>query len=282
MADADDDANDPTPPPAEAGATTPASRRAARPKQKQPGPSRVPPRERRHGLVTERRLVKHPYTEQGIGAQAQDRAVTAVASAWEVVRGVAHAPAPTRVTLVRHGETEWNARGVYQGSRDVPLSPTGRAQARALGERLAAVRFDVAYTSPLARARETAELVLAGRGPAACPAPELGEFGYGVWEGVPPAERRARWPELDARWAADPWAVALPGGESLDALAARVLPAWERLLGAHPGGTVAVFAHGHVNRLILLHARGLPRAAFWSVAQPNASAVLLECCPDAE
>ncbi len=206
------------------------------------------------------------------------------AETWEVVRGAAR----TRAVLVRHGETDWNARGVYQGSRDVPLSPRGRAQALALAARLAPVAFDAAYTSPLARARETADLVLAGRGAAGRPdggplrvelVPAFGEFGYGAWEGVAPDERRARWPDLDARWNADPWSVAPPGGESLDALAARVIPAWDQLVGAHPGRTIVVFAHGHVNRVILLHARGLPPAAFWSVAQPNASAVLLDCRP---
>ncbi|HEY0777816.1 MAG TPA: histidine phosphatase family protein [Gemmatirosa sp.] len=209
-------------------------------------------------------------------------AADAVPTTWEVVRGVA----ATRVALVRHGETEWNARGVYQGSRDVALSAHGRAQAAALALRLAPVAFDAVYTSPLARARETAEVVLAGRGPGglalvAHPVPAFGEFGYGAWEGVAPDERRARWPDLDARWSDDPWTVTPPGGESLAALAARVLPAWNRLLGEHAGGTIAVFAHGHVNRVILLHARALPREAFWSVAQPNASAVLLDCRPDA-
>lgn len=197
---------------------------------------------------------------------------------WETVYGVA----PAHVVLVRHGETDWNARGVYQGSRDVSLSARGRAQARALAGDLAPIAFDAAYSSPLARARETADLVLAGRGLAVQPVPELGEFGYGVWEGIGPDERRARWPELDARWAADPWNVALPGGDTLAALAHRVLPAWDRLLGMHPGGTIAVFAHGHVNRLILLHARGLPRDAFWSVAQPNAAATRLDCRPDVQ
>ena len=198
-------------------------------------------------------------------------------TAWERVYGVA----PARVVLVRHGETEWNARGVYQGARDVPLSPRGRAQARALAAELAPIAFDAAYTSPLARARETADLVLESRALTPTPVAEFGEFGYGAWEGVAPDERRARWPDLDARWTADPWAVALPGGETLGALAARVLPAWDRLLAAHPGGTIAVFAHGHVNRVILLHARGLPRDAFWSVAQPNASATRLDCRPEA-
>jgi broad specificity phosphatase PhoE len=208
--------------------------------------------------------------------------VPARASAgWEPVLGAAaSAAAPaTRIVLVRHGETDWNARGVYQGWQDVPLGASGRVQAEELARWLAEIAIDAAYTSPLARARETAAIVLAGRGVVPLALPALRELSYGRAEGVAPDERRAAWPDLDARWADDPWEVALPDGESLDLLAARVLPAWERIVLAHPGETVLVSAHGHVNRVILLHVRRLPRAAFWSVAQPNGSAILLECAP---
>lgn len=184
---------------------------------------------------------------------------------------------PTRVVLVRHGETLWNRRGVYQGWRDAPLSPLGYEQAHRLAEALARVPLDAAYTSPLGRARETAAALLDGRGVDAVEEPALRELRYGTWEGLEPAVRRAGWGDLEARWAADPWSVAPPGGESLTALSVRVLPAWEAIVARHAGGTVLVSAHGHVNRVILLHALGLPPTAFWDVAQPNGAATLLAC-----
>ena len=185
----------------------------------------------------------------------------------------------TRVVLVRHGETEWNARGVYQGWQDVPLGARGVAQTMALARSLAGIAIDAAYTSPLSRARETAAAVLRGRGVVPVAVPELRELSYGVWEGLAPAPRRAAWGDLEDRWIADPWSVAFPEGESLGALAARVLAVWDRIVAAHAGDTVLVSAHGHVNRVILLHAHGLPRDAFWSLDQPNAGFVLLECPP---
>jgi broad specificity phosphatase PhoE len=189
-------------------------------------------------------------------------------------------PAITRVVLVRHGETDWNARDVWQGWQDVPLGARGRAQVDALARSLAGVAIDAAYTSPLARARETAEIVLAGRRVVPLALPALRELSYGALEAIAPGARRAAWPELHARWATDPWTVTFPGGESLDGLAARVLPAWTRIVAAHPGETVLVSGHGHVNRVVLLHAHGRPRDEFWSVAQPNGAAATLERVAD--
>ncbi len=186
---------------------------------------------------------------------------------------------PTRVLLVRHGETAWNACGIYQGGRDVPLSEHGRAQAEALRDTLAGTPIDAAYTSPLARARETARLILGGRGVRAAVVPELRELSYGRCEALHPDARRAAFPSLDARWSDDPWGVAFPDGESLAAVAARVLPVWARLVAAHRGETVLVAAHGHVNRVILLHERRLPPSAFWSIAQENGAVVALDCAP---
>lgn len=185
----------------------------------------------------------------------------------------------TRVVLVRHGRTAWNARGIWQGWQDVPLDDVGRAEARALAAALRDVPFDAAYTSPLARARETAAAVLADRRLVPLALDGLRELSYGALEGLEPAARRARWAELEARWAADPWAVTFPGGESLDALAARAAAAWERIVAAHPGETVLVVGHGHLNRVLLLHAEGRPRADFAALAQPNCHVVTLDCAP---
>lgn len=205
---------------------------------------------------------------------------------WESVRCAAasHLPdgAPaTRVVLVRHGETDWNAGGIYQGWQDVPLNENGREQARFLAQQLAGVLIDAAYSSPLLRATETAETIL---GANACemsarPVTALRELSYGEWEGIPPQERRARWALLDDQWATDPWSVQFPGGESLDLLAARALPVWEGLLAQHAGQTILLAGHGHLNRVILLHARSVPRDSFWDIAQPNGSATMLECLP---
>jgi broad specificity phosphatase PhoE len=88
---------------------------------------------------------------------------------------------PPRVTLVRHGETEWSASGQHTGRTDIPLTETGERRARGLKERLKGLRFDRAFTSPLQRARRTCEL--AGFGESAKVDPDLLEWNYGDYEG---------------------------------------------------------------------------------------------------
>lgn len=207
---------------------------------------------------------------------------------WEKVRcsSAYHPPRPaqsTRVVLVRHGETDWNAAGVYQGWKDVPLNARGMSQALELGEQLTGISISAAYTSPLSRAVMTAELIL-GSGTRAVNTLSIAairELSYGDLEGLPPQQRRASWPQLEAQWATDPWDVRFPEGESLDMLATRALPVWERLLTRHAGQTILLSGHGHLNRVILLHARSLPRSHFWTVEQGNGSATMLECLPPA-
>lgn len=177
----------------------------------------------------------------------------------------------TTIYLVRHAETAWNAEGRCQGRADAPFSEQGQAQLRRLAEELREVSFDAAYTSPLTRARATAESILAGRGLRAAQVAELAELDYGTLQGT----RFAEWPAaLHETWRADPWAIAFEGGESLHDVRARVTPVVQRIVGAHPGETVLVSAHGHVNRILLLDL-GAASGDFWSIEQANGSATRL-------
>jgi broad specificity phosphatase PhoE len=175
----------------------------------------------------------------------------------------------TTVYLIRHGETDWNRRGIYQGNTDVPLNATGRAQAEALGALLRGADFDAAYTSPLRRARATAEAVLAGTGVPLLEAPELREMCYGLWQGrgSRPAGRCS--PGLEWRFREDPWSVRIPGGETLHDVRARAARIWQRVLEAHPGQVVLLSGHGHSNRVLLIHALGWEPGRFWQIPQTN-------------
>jgi broad specificity phosphatase PhoE len=186
----------------------------------------------------------------------------------------------THIYLVRHGETDWNRRGLLQGTTDIALNQAGRAQARALAERLRPVRFDAVYTSPLRRARETAEAVVAGRdGVPLFVVPELREFSYGLWQGRGSAPRARCSPGLELRWREDPWRVRFPGGETLAEMQARAHRALDQILGAHPGGTVLVSGHGHLNRVLLIDALGCPRDRFWKIEQENGCCYMLRFGP---
>lgn len=154
--------------------------------------------------------------------------------------------------FIRHGETDWNVEGRLQGHRDIPLNDKGRAQARrhggALAERFREIAGFDFVASPLARARETMEIVRAGLGldPAAYRLDKrLMEVSYGEWEGFTGAELDLRDPDGMAARGSDRWAHVPPGGESYRLLSDRV-GAW---LATLDRPTVAV-AHGGVGRVL--------------------------------
>lgn len=157
-----------------------------------------------------------------------------------------------RLWLVRHGETEWSAGHKHTGRTNVPLTAHGRAQAAALGRGLArlAVHFDQAFSSPLARARETAQL--AGFGGARV-LEDLREWDYGQFEGRKTAAIRRE--EGDPGWLI--WNAAIHGGESVATVGRRADRAREILLAAG-GGNVIVFAHGHFLRIFAARWMSLP------------------------
>jgi len=154
------------------------------------------------------------------------------------------------IWLVRHGETAWSAAGRHTGRTDIELTGTGRAAAAALAPVLAGHAFALVLSSPASRARETARL--AGFGDAILD-DDLAERDYGEVEGRTTAEMRACGPEW-ADWSV--WTGPVPGGESLDALAARCRRVLARADAA--AGDVLVFGHAHALRVLAVTALDLP------------------------
>ena len=185
-----------------------------------------------------------------------------------------------RILLARHGETPWNAQGRYQGRRDIPLSAIGEAQARKLGERLSEISITRAISSPLARARRTAELALGnGRDDLLQLDDGLAEIGHGDWEGLLASEIRARDPERLAAWRADPVSVLMPGegGDALEIVLERAWPALARACaGLGDADTLLIVAHDAVNRVLLCRILGLPLVRLWSFRQAPTTLNLLE------
>jgi probable phosphoglycerate mutase len=153
---------------------------------------------------------------------------------------------PPTVYLARHGETAWSKSGQHTGRTDIPLTPKGEADAAKIGARLAGVAFAHVFSSPLQRARRTAEL--AGFAPVA--EPELLEWDYGECEGLKTAEIRTRRPGWDL------FRDGAPGGESVEAICARIDGLVARLKGL--SGNVLAFAHGHVLRVLAARWVGQP------------------------
>lgn len=144
------------------------------------------------------------------------------------------------VVLVRHGETEWSASGKHTSYTDVPLTESGRRDAERIGARLAGRRFALVLASPRERARETA--ALAGFGGAVEVDENLVEVDYGEYEGRTTPEIRTERPG----WSV--WTDDSPGGETVDQVGERADRVIERVLAVD--GDVAVFAHGHLLRIL--------------------------------
>jgi broad specificity phosphatase PhoE len=156
-----------------------------------------------------------------------------------------------QLILLRHGETEWARDGRHTGRTDVPLTPAGEEQARALAPLLAGRRIALVVTSPAERARRTAELAgLTG----ARVDEDLWEWDYGAYEGRSTPDIRTERPG----WYL--WRDGVPGGETVEQVGARVDRVLARVRPATAEGDVVLVAHGHVLRVLTARWLGLPPA----------------------
>ena len=160
----------------------------------------------------------------------------------------------TTLLLVRHGETEWNRVGRWQGHSDTVLNDFGREQAGRLARELADV--DVVYSSDLARARETAEILAEPLGLEVRFDPRLRERSFGAWEGLNTAEIEAKFGEAHARWLTGESAGA-DDAEPFGEFGARVRDFLGDIVARHPEETVLVVGHGGSIRVIHALASGL-------------------------
>lgn len=170
----------------------------------------------------------------------------------------------TSLLLLRHGQTPLSIEKRFSGLGDPELTPTGLAQAEAAAARLARRQrqVEVIVTSPLTRARQTAEVVASRTGSAVLVDEDLRETDFGAWEGYTFAEIQRRWPGELAAWLADS-GVAPPGGESFASTARRVEQARERILKAHESRSVVVVSHVTPIKTLIRFALGAPPEALY-------------------
>jgi broad specificity phosphatase PhoE len=172
--------------------------------------------------------------------------------------------------LVRHGETDWNREEVFRGRIDVPLNDRGRQQAQAAGRRLAAAGLAAVCTSPLGRARETAEIIARACGREASVIEAFVDMDFGDWQGLRLTEVERRFPELYQTWRTAPAEARIPGAESLVEVKERAVAAITALAGRFPEGSLCVVTHRVVSKLVMAWALGLDEAAFWRIRQDTA------------
>lgn len=185
------------------------------------------------------------------------------------------------IYLVRHGETDWNREMKFQGWADIALNARGREEARALAVKLKDVAFDFAFSSDLVRARETAEILLEGRGTPLATDRRLREMNFGPLEGLPYGDARTNPESPVHRLFTEPDRYEPPeGAEPISAVSARfddfLRSVLEPLSRRAEAGCVLVAAHGVIVRDTLVRYGGHPYRDFWRLPVGNCSASVLE------
>lgn len=175
----------------------------------------------------------------------------------------------TKIIFVRHGQTEWNVLGRYQGQTDIALSPLGIEQAEKLAAHFPVDKVEAVYSSDLVRAMTTARCVADRFGLTVEPRPELRELNFGDWEGLTYDEIVAKWSDALNNFFQHPDVLEIPHGESFPKLRERALDAVEKIVACHPNQTVAVFAHGAILRTILTAALHMDLKYVWTIRQFN-------------
>ncbi len=184
----------------------------------------------------------------------------------------------TRIVLVRHGQTDWNRVERFRGKTDVPLNAVGilQAQQAARAIREGYMPVSALYTSPMSRAKATADIVGKTLGLSAEVLPVLGDYGFGEWEGKTPKEVREQYPEQYNLWITEPHRARIPGGDNLQKRRAELTAAFDTLVAERPEDTVVLVSHRIVSKVICCMLLGLSNAHLWNVDLETGSISLFQ------
>lgn len=182
----------------------------------------------------------------------------------------------TQLWLVRHGQTDWNVEGRYQGQSDVPLNETGRAQARALAAQLAGQKFEALYSSDLKRAYETASILGARSNLTVQVDLSLREICQGEWEGLQVQVIAERYQAEVTCMRANRQDFRAPGGETVTEVGQRMAQAADRIAKKHPHGTVLVVSHGMSVSTLYCQSQSISLAEAYLHIPENGQPVIIE------
>ena len=187
----------------------------------------------------------------------------------------------TKVIFIRHGQTEWNVTGRYQGQSDVKLTEEGKKQAEKLADNFPVAKVDAIYASDLCRAMVTAETIAKKFGLKVQAEPAFRELSFGDWEGLTYQQIVDKWEEAMANFLQHPDILEIPGGESFPAVQQRAMKRLNELIEKHDGQTIVVVAHGAVLRTMLTAALHMPLQYLWSIRQFNTAVNIVRYDSDA-
>jgi len=182
-----------------------------------------------------------------------------------------------KIYLLRHGQTDWNLEGRYQGQTDIPLNETGRAQAAELARKMKDTGASAIYSSDLDRAKETASFVAKELDLEVVEIPEIKEVNQGKWEGMLYKDIQTEYSEIFESRKKDPMNIAPPEGESVKVFLDRILKGFEKILGNHKSGdTIIVVSHGFTTAVAKAHFLELDFMNVWDYIPHNTDITLVE------
>ena len=184
----------------------------------------------------------------------------------------------SRIILVRHGETDWNKEGRFQGQIDIPLNETGKNQAQKASNFLKSIDFNKAYSSSMSRPLETAKIILGKKSNLSIlKIDELSEISHGLWEGKLEKEIKTTWPEMLDKWHQEPENVIMPEGESIEDVSKRSLNAWQNICkNQNKNDITLVVAHDAVNKTLICNLLGLSYSEIWTIKQGNGGITVID------
>tara|TARA_B100001115_G_C15842500_1_gene422904 strand:- start:2020 stop:3345 length:1326 start_codon:yes stop_codon:yes gene_type:complete len=189
----------------------------------------------------------------------------------------------SRIILVRHGETDWNMEGRFQGQIDIPLNENGKIQAKQASEYLKVIKFNKAYSSSMKRPFETAKIILNKADLKINKIADLSEISHGLWEGKLENEIREKWPKLLNDWHQRPEKVIMPEGESIRDVAKRAISSWENICSKQEDGDITLLvAHDAVNKTLICHILGLDCSNIWMIKQGNGGITVIDIFKNTE
>jgi broad specificity phosphatase PhoE len=184
--------------------------------------------------------------------------------------------AMTRFFLVRHGETAWNKQEVFRGQKDIPLNEMGKFQAEKTANKLQKEPIDAIYSSPLARAKETAQAIHKHHGAELIVEHRLTDIHFGKWQGLPHEEVKNSYPKLYTSWKTTPHTVTFPDGESLLQGYKRAKSLVEEISQQNRHKTVVLTSHRVLCKVLTCFFLDLDLSRFWFVRHDVCALSLFE------
>ena len=183
----------------------------------------------------------------------------------------------SRIILIRHGETNWNKEGRFQGQIDIPLNDKGKGQASKASKYLEEIEFTKAFSSSMKRPYETAKIILNNNKIHIEKIESLVEISHGLWEGKLEEEIKEIWPDMLKNWHEKPESITMPEGESIKQVSDRSISAWNLICNSQEeNDTTLLVAHDAVNKTLICHILGLSYSDIWMIKQGNGGITVID------